>query len=437
MPTGFYGSARQNRGASRTAAAAALVAGLVFGTAAPSIAAAADEPPESGPGATYRAPGQPLTTPVPSRAHDSTTVEKSEEDLRVATLHADLVADEDGGHSAEQLVAALRTGNHARARVIARTVQMNEPDVLVLTGVTYDDAEMVAEHLRSLYLSSGQDGLPGLDYPHMFTADTNSGRESGMDLDGDGTIGGPGDAIGYGDYPGQYGMIVFSKHPIVAEEIRTFQDFLWKDLPDPSIPTAYSELEESILRLQESSLWDVPVEVPGGEEPVHVIATAVASQHSTEAAAARADDIRTVVSDYVSGSAWYLTDDAGRSGGLTPGADAIVAGAPLAEADEPTEALGTLLDSAPLQDPEPQAVTEVPISQRFGSSGGSDETATRYVPDDQDYRASLVLPSSSLTVSNSGIFWPGDGEEGHALVDPSSRYALQDRLVWVDLTTGD
>lgn len=59
------------------------------------------------------------------------------------------------------------------------------------------------------------------------------------------------------------------------------------------------------------------------------------------------------------------------------------------------------------------------------------------MPDDQDCRASLVLPSSSLTVSNSGIFWPGDGEEGHALVDPSSRYALQDRLVWVDLTTGD
>src|SRR5699024_9232680 len=122
----------------------------------------------------------------------------------------------------------------------------------------------------------------GLNYPHVFTAPTNSGKQSGADLDGDGMIGGAGDAIGYGDYPGQHGMIVFSKHPIAEDSVRTFQDFLWRDLPDGSMPQGYSELEESILRLQETSLCDVPIEVPGESDPVHVIATALASQERTE-----------------------------------------------------------------------------------------------------------------------------------------------------------
>lgn len=409
---------------------------MVLGTIAPSTAAAAQEPSETSPAATYPAPGQPLTAPTPARAQESTTAPKAEDDLRVATLHADLTADSEAGESAEQLVAALRTGNHPQARVIARTVQMNEPDVLVLTGVTYDDAEMVAEYLRSLYFSSGQDGLAGMDYPHVFTAGTNSGQESGADLDGDGIIGGPGDAIGYGEYPGEYGMIVFSKHPIVDDEARTFQNFLWRDLPDRSMPSGFSELEASILRLQESSFWDIPVEVPGHSDHVHVLATSVAAQQPSETEAARAEDIRTVISDYIAGSAWYLTDDAGRSGGLGPEADAIVAGAPVATAAEPSEALETLMDSDRLQDPQPEPITEVPMDQRSEAQGQTDRTATRHVPGDRDRRASLVLPGSGLEVSNSGIFWPAEGEDGFALVDPSSSHSLQDRLVWVDLTTG-
>lgn len=359
-------------------------------------------------------------------------MEKADEDLRVATLHADLVAEGDTKDAAEQLASALRTGNHVKARVIARTVQMNAPDVLVLTGVSYDDAEQIAEYLSSLYLASGQDGLPGLEYPHVFTAPTNSGLESGADLDGDGIIGGPGDTIGYGDYPGQYGMIVFSKYPIVEDEVRTFQNFLWRDLPDNSMPQDYSMLEESVLRLQESSLWDVPVEVSGKSSPVHVVSTSVLSEGTTEDDAARAEDIRRVVSDYVSGDAWYLTDDAGEQGALEPDAHFVVAGSPVAA--ESPENLSAFLSSPRLQDPEPQPVTDQPLSERPGSDMTS-ENATREVPGDQDLRASLVLPAADLEVSNSGIFWPGEGEFGYPVVDPSSSYSLQDRLVWVDLTT--
>lgn len=375
-----------------------------------------------------------MAAPAPNADEAASVVEKSEQDLRVATLHADLVAEDSSPNAAQGLVSALQTGNHVRARTIARTVQMNNPDVLVLTGVTYDDAGQIAEQLRSLYFAAGQDGLEGLNYPHMFTAPTNSGQQSGADLDGDGMIGGPGDAIGYGDYPGQYGMIVFSKHPIDEENVRTFQDFLWRDLPGASIPQGYAPLEQSILRLQESSLWDVPIEVPGESDHVHVVATALAAEEPTQTQAARAEDIRRVIADYVDGSSWYLSDDDGQAGGLRADDRAVVAGAPTLSAGEDSDEPRSLLDSPRLQDPQPGPVTEEPITDRPGDPEQTHETATRFMPGERDRRSSLVLPGTGFSVSGSGVFWPGEGEYGHAVVDPESTFSLDDRLVWADLT---
>lgn len=375
-----------------------------------------------------------MAAPAPGADEAASVVEKSEQDLRVATLHADLVAEDSSANAAQGLVSALQTGNHVRARMIARTVQMNNPDVLVLTGVTYDDAGQIAEQLRSLYFAAGQDGLDGLNYPHMFTAPTNSGQQSGADLDGDGMIGGAGDAIGYGDYPGQYGMIVFSKHPIDDENVRTFQDFLWRDLPGASIPQGYSQLEQSILRLQEASLWDVPIEVPGESDHVHVVATALAAEEHTDTQAARAEDIRRVIADYISGSSWYLSDDEGQAGGLRAGDRAVVAGAPTLSAGEDSDESRSLLDSPRLQDPQPGPVTEEPITDRPGDPEQTHETATRFMPGERDRRSSLVLPGTGFSVSGSGVFWPGEDEYGHAVVDPESTFSLDDRLVWADLT---
>lgn len=431
MPTGLSVSARRMRRVRRTATAGVLAAGMVLVSVAPSTASAVHEP-----SAFYPAPGQPIATPEPQAGEAASISEKSEQDLRVATLHADLTTDGGSPDAAQQLVSALKSGNHVRARMIARTAQMNDPDVLVLTGVTYDDAEQVAEQLRSLYLAAGQDGLEGLNYPHVLTAPTNSGQQSGADLDGDGMIGGAGDAIGYGDYPGEHGMIVFSKHPIAEDSVRTFQDFLWSDLPGSSMPEGYSALEESVLRLQETSFWDVPVEVPGESEPVHVIATALAADEPTETRAARAEDIRRVIADYVSGSAWYLSDDQGEAGGLGADARAVVAGSPMLSAEKESAQPRPLLDSPQLQDPQPSAVTEEPIAQRPGTEGQTDATATRHIPGERDRRASVVLPSTSFSVSDSGVFWPGEGEYGHAVVDPGSSFSLDDRLVWADLTFG-
>src|SRR5205085_389229 len=99
------------------------------------------------------------------------------------------------------------------------------------------------------YLGQGQNtlGLPtgaaSLTYPYSFVAPSNTGIASGYDLNNDGrTVTTPGaagygdDAFGFGAFPGQFGMAVFSKHPIVADQVRTFQTFLWKDMPGALLP---------------------------------------------------------------------------------------------------------------------------------------------------------------------------------------------------------
>ncbi|MFD5823196.1 endonuclease/exonuclease/phosphatase family protein [Nesterenkonia xinjiangensis] len=420
-----------------------LAGGLLLGGAVPAQATHTPdgEDPSTPTMPSYPAPGQPISVPEPDEADDDggdTTVEKADGDLRVATLNAGLT-----GGSPESVLEALRGGMNSAARVVARTAHLNAPDVMVLTGVTHDADGMIAETLNARYLAPA-----GLDFPYVYTAPTNSGIDSGTDLDGDGRIGGPGDALGYGEFPGQHGIVIFSAHPIVEDEVRTFQDLLWSDIPDNSLPDAdYSDLDKSVLRLASTSLWDVPVEVGEEGETLHVIANGQAPEENARGFdAERALDERRMIADYVSADpadSWYIQDDAGESGGLTPGSSFVIAGEPgsvpgegdptALDAERGEDRELPLLDSPAVQDPLPEAVTERELSARPGSEDGTDPHATRAVEGEEDRRVSLVLPDAEAEVTDSGVFWPGEGEFGFDLVDPQAGASLRDRLVWVDL----
>lgn len=236
--------------------------------------------------------------------------------LRVATSHISLE-----GSSAADVQATLVGGEEPEAQDLAALVQQVRPDVLVLTGVPYDESHRLADTLNSDYFSDGDaraaDGHEGFAYPHMYTAPTNSGVDSGADLDGDGFIGGDGDSLGRGDYPGHYGMIVFSQAPIDADEARTFQDFLWDDLPENSMSEELSEVERAVLPLFGSTLWDLPVSI--GEDTVHVIAAARTTFGFVEADPALLHDQRRLIDDYLSedpADGAYIYDDEEDSGGL-------------------------------------------------------------------------------------------------------------------------
>lgn len=74
-------------------------------------------------------------------------------------------------------------------------------------------------------------------------------------------------------------MVLLSKYPFDTENIRTFQHFLWKDMPDAYLPldpatgdNYYTDDELNVLRLSSKSHWDVPVKV-GEKEVIHVLAS--------------------------------------------------------------------------------------------------------------------------------------------------------------------
>ncbi|MCH8566543.1 endonuclease/exonuclease/phosphatase family protein [Nesterenkonia sp. LB17] len=380
----------------------------------------------------YPTPGQPLVTPESQEL--TTTVEKAAGDIRVATLHAQI-----RGASSAEVLEELHGGMHPQARVLAETVQVNAPDVLVLTGLSYDEHQQIATTVNDEYLSRGQNGQTGIKYSHVYTAPTNSGIDSGADLDGDGRIGGPADALGYGRYAGERGMAVFSTYPIAEDEVRTFQEFLWQDMPENSMPAdEFSDLEKSVLPLPSTSLWDIPVEVPGEADHVHVVATDLNSPPGpTTPDVARSEDQRRMVAEFVSGASWYLYDDEGAYGGLESGTPFVVAGS-LADAQElqtwpnrQVPELASLLNDATIQDPGPEAITDEPLPQRRDAA--ADPQATHGLTGGDAVRSSYVLPAAALDVDSSGVFWPAEGEFGFNLVDPADPDSPVGRLVWLDI----
>ena len=73
-------------------------------------------------------------------------------------------------------------------------------------------------------------------------------------------------------------MAVYSKYPIDTDDVRTFQTFLWKDMPGAMLPddpaTAapadwYSPAELDVFRLSSKSHWDLPLDV--GRRTVHFL----------------------------------------------------------------------------------------------------------------------------------------------------------------------
>ena len=199
-------------------------------------------------------------------------------DVRFATFNASL-----NRGVAGQLRSDLSTPDNAQARTIAEIIQRARPDVLLINEFDYDP--LAAVLFQDNYLSVGQNGARPIHYAHRFIAPSNTGVPSGFDLNNDGTVvttpGAPGygdDALGFGAFPGQFGMVVYSRFPIDRHDARTFQRFRWKDMPgallpdDPATPAPadwYSPEELEVVRLSSKSHWDLPIEI--GRRTVHFL----------------------------------------------------------------------------------------------------------------------------------------------------------------------
>lgn len=375
--------------------------------------------------------------------------------VRFATFNVSLNRSAEG-----ELIADLSSPDNSQAQNVAEIIQRNNPDVVLLNEFDYDASEEAIALFQENYLAVAQNGAEAVEYPYIYLAPSNTGIPSGLDLDNDGTTNGPGDAFGFGFYPGQFGMVLLSKYPIDSENVRTFQNFLWQDMPDallPDDPTTpepndwYSTEELEAFRLSSKSHWDIPIEIGG--EVVHILAshpTPPVFDGAEDRNGRRNHDEIRFWRDYVtSGSGDYIYDDAGTFGGLAEGASFIIVGDQNADpfdGDSTDNAILQLLDSPQINS------SVVPISE--GGTDASDRTGdfnTTHTGDPAadtadfndagpgNLRVDYVLPSNDLDITDSGVFWTTADDELFRLIGdfdpallPIGYPASDHRLVYID-----
>ncbi|MET9779722.1 endonuclease/exonuclease/phosphatase family protein [Nocardiopsis alba] len=396
-----------------------------------------------------------VASPVPASASSSVPEPPGEREVRFATFNTALERPEEG-----MLAEELATPDSEQARNIAEIIQHVRPDVLLVNEFDHDDEGEGLRLFQDNYLSVGQNGADPIDYPYVYSAPVNTGVASGVDLNGDGVaVTEPGtpeyaeDAFGYGLFPGQYGMAVLSKYPIVTDEVRTFQTFRWADMPDALLPTDpetggsyYSEEALEVLRLSSKSHWDVPIDTGRGR-PVHLLAS-----HPTPPTfdgperrnvARNHDEIR-FWADYVTRrDSGYIYDDEGVRGGLAPGAPFVIAGdlnADPNDGDGHPEAVTRLLDHRAVVDVRPSGQGGRGAAQRQGGANedhvgdpGLDSADFNDEPGPGNLRVDYVLPSRSLPARGSGVFWPTVDDPLFRLTGDYPFPSSDHRLVWVDV----
>ena len=318
-------------------------------------------------------------------------------DLRVATYNLSLNRSAPG-----QLVADLSTGTNAQAKTVAEVIQHANPDIVLLNEFDYVPGNVAVDLFRDNYLEVPQGTADAVEYPYAFVAPSNTGIASGFDLNNNGAVvttplapGYGDDAFGFGAFEGQFGMAVLSKYPIDADAVRTFQHFLWKDMPGALLPddpnTAapadwYSPAELDVFRLSSKSHWDVPVDVNGST--VHVLAahpTPPTFDGAEDRNGLRNHDEIRFWADYVTPgtTSRYIYDDAGATGGLKPGESFVILGdqnADPLDGDSVEAAIDQLLDHPRITDPMPTSAgaAEASVLQARGESRARGRPRTRH-----------------------------------------------------------
>ena len=358
--------------------------------------------------------------------------------VRVATFNIAMGLEEPG-----QLGRALAGGTDARLQQVAQILQTVRPDIVLLNEFDFDPAVDAARLFNDNFLADGDNPL---HYPYRFQAPVNTGIDSGLDLDGDGKTSGAGDAWGFGQFPGQYGMLVLSRYPIDSGRSRSFRNFRWSSLPgarQPANPDGspfYLDTVWPRLRLSSKSHWDLVFDIDGKD--FHLLAyhptPPVFDGPEDRNGLRNFDEIRFWLDYTRPGGADYIVDDDGNRGGIEPGAPFVIAGdfnADPQDGDSVDNAAGQLLNAPWINSrclPTSQGAAEASRLQgEVNEKQQGDPAADTADFNDKftgNLRLDYLLPSRGLAVGACGVFWPARNETGHDWAEVSDH-----RLVWLDI----
>ena len=364
--------------------------------------------------------------------------------IRVATFNVSMEATNYRSAESDELnpnalKEQLASGQNRQIKNIAEIIQRTRPDIILLNEFDYieDHSFGVIAFIKNYLNLSQKPDVKAIDYPYFFIARVNTGEPSPFDFNRDGVASGKGeDAWGYGNYPGQYGMVVLSQLPIDKKNIKTFKHFRWRDMPNalqPKIPETnepwYNDEQWQAFRLPSKSMWDIPL--LWNDESIHILA-----QHPTPPVFDGAenrnglrnhDEIR-LLADYLSGES-YIYDDNQTSATFNRDDRFVVVGDLNASVHSKQTYPGTmqmLLEHSLIN-------SKFTPTSRGAKKNAADDPYSNEHTAMWKSRADYVLPSKKgLKVIDGGVFWPAKEEALHRLV--ATRADSSDhRLVWLDL----
>jgi hypothetical protein len=297
------------------------------------------------------------------------------------------------------LLRDILRGKDDQIAAVQDVIRLKDPDILILQGFDYD--------LTGAALSAFANSL---NYPHHFAILPNSGMATGLDMDGDQRLGGARDAQGYGKFSGADGMAILSRYPVITDQVQDFSALLWQNFAGALLPHVDGKPFPSAealaaQRLSNTGHWIVPIATPNG---VFNIATFHATPPVFDGPEDRNgkrnhDEIMLWV-QVLNGALGTLSEDFVIAGdaNLDP-----------VDGDGIKSAIRTLLDHPRIQDPTPD----------------NPDTVDWTDPVPGDLRVDYLLPSASLNITDSGVYWPSPDDPALETVMTASRH----RLVWVDI----
>lgn len=367
--------------------------------------------------------------------------------VRFATFNTALERAETG-----QLIRDLTTKSNPQAKKIAEIIQRTNPDIIAIQEFDYDSEGTALKLFKSNYLEVSQNGAKPIKFHHAVAFPSNTGLPSGVDFDGNGKTNSPNDAFGFGKHPGHYAFAILSKYPIDQSATRTFQYFLWRDMPENNMPLNtnqkpyYSKEATNIFRLSSKNHVDVSVNVKG--KIVHLLVAhptpPVFDGEEDKNGKRNYDEVR-LFADYIGEKegAKYLYDDNGKEGGLPANADFVIFGdmnADPNDGDSYDTAIDQLLNHPRVNQnvakgefvPQSKGGLENSRNKSFlGNQKGKPEHDTS----NWGLRVDYVLPSASLSAINSGVYWNSKFDKLEYLT--KEKESSDHRLVWVDVVLGE
>ena len=292
-----------------------------------------------------------------------------------------------------------------------------QADVIVLQGVDYDYGQAAITGLAALIAEKG------VDYSYRFALRPNTGMQTGLDMDGNGSVGEPRDAQGYGRFSGQGGMAILSRFPVLLGDVRDFSDLRWRDLPGAQLPMVdgapfpSAEVHE-VQRLSSTGHWDVPLVLPDNEL-LHIW-----TFHATPPVFDGPED-RNGKRNHDEIAFWmrYLEG----AFGPIPRQTFVIAGVtnldPV-DGEGLHQVMRDLLSHPDIQDPEPRSAGALQASDPDHMGDPALDTAD--FGDIGSLRVSYLLPSVQWDILDQGVLWP----EAEADAEASGR---RHHLVWVDI----